>query len=667
MNSSLDINNMKENPSVSVVVCCFNSGKYIKQCLHSLTEQTLKNIEVIVIVDGSEDEEEARIIDEYSKKDDRFKVFVNHQNMGTGYSRELGVKLSSGEFIGFVDTDDFVESNCYETLYNNAVKTTSEIAISDYYTLRDDGLYYDKEHVSSNATKVYSGEEVFKLQLRRIKKPFYLRVDWWNKIYKRSLFEDNNITFPHVVRNEGTMSMVLSVIASKVCVVDTKLFHTVARQGSVCRTFKTKNIEDIKVSTLHFVKYMKAFDKWLAFKDDVIKLFMYVLFNHNLQLILKLPKVEREKGLDYLKESLANNKEIYNLFLNYLNFKEKGVERLLYSTLCHNKVWTILSQAKGRDFFERYEGGQRLVNRSKYNKSKDMVTIVTICKDVISGGRKEFFERMVKSVKEQTYGRDRIEHIVIDALSNDGTREYLSTLAESGKIDYWVSESDTGIYNAMNKGPDFAMGDYIIYMNSDDYFCESAIEKLVTSIKTNNSDYSYANAYKVNELEEKVGKHIGGMDKVFFGTPYCHQTLLTKIDCFEKVRFDESYRITMWAYSLNLYKAGFVSSYVDDFLAYFRVGGVSTDDKHQEKFVAEQTRIKKNIIVPNLPLTYNEYEYINHTFRHWSTSDFSINDADLINKLEKMKVNDCGFVREFTSSVYSLIEIANNGVLEPRR
>lgn len=641
--------------SVSVIVTAFNSSQYISKCLDTLIKQSLKNMQIIVVIDGSNDPKELEIVNMFKQKYTNFKVLVNLRNMGTGFSRERGVKEAQGEYIGFVDTDDFVEEDTYMTLYQTAKKANAEVAIADFFTIADDATYYDKNIISSNNTKVYTGKEILYFQLNRINKPYYLRVDWWNKIYKRELFIKNKIAFPHVVRNEGTMSMIMTGVAKKVVVIDKKLFHTVARLGSVCRTFKEKNIDDIIISTLHFKNWLKKINLYAEFEENFINFFYFVVFNHNMHLILRLDNDSRNKYLNVLINKIQKNSDVRIDFLKYLNLKHRSKERYVYATLNNNKKWPLLKLIKETSFFKRKEGGLRLSDRSQYNNN-EIVSVVTIVKDLIKEKRKDHFEKMLQTVLHQTYGRKNIEHIVIDAASTDGTVEYLKQVAEKNQIEYWISETDSGIYNAMNKGPIHSLGKYIIYMNSDDYFELDALEKLVKAIQESNSDYAFGNAYKVNDYEKKVGKHIGNINKVYYGTPYCHQTLLCKLSCFERVKFDENFKITMWKYSLDLVKNGFKAVYLNEYIAYFRVGGVSTNSTHEVKFKTEQDCIKSDVIVPKISLSLNEYEYINHVIRHWNIDNFNLNNKVIYKKLVEMLKSENLFERQYAESTFELIE-----------
>ena len=115
-------------PSLSIVVPVYNTEKYLKRCIDSITSQTLDNIEIIIVDDGSK-EECALFCDEISKTDLRIKV-VHKTNGGLGFARNTGMQAATGEYIGFVDSDDYIEPSMYETLYNAAVKHDADLVVS---------------------------------------------------------------------------------------------------------------------------------------------------------------------------------------------------------------------------------------------------------------------------------------------------------------------------------------------------------------------------------------------------------------------------------------------------------------------------------------------------------------------------------------------------------
>jgi|GEM_PF-435302 len=640
---------------VSVIVTVHNSGDYLFDCLQSLKNQTLKNIEVIIVNDGSPDTRDQPIIDSFTSMNNRFFCISNEQNLGTGRSREIGVQKASGKYIGFLDSDDAATPNAFQRLFVSAIQHDCDIALSDYEKIPDKfDIESHNESQEPYGSEVISGERLFDIQVNRVNRPFYVRIDWWNKIYRRSLFTDNQVTFPHVVRNEGAMSMIMSLLAKRVVILNTPLYLTRVRSDSVCRTFRLKNIQDTITSTLHFKQWLIRLGIYKKYESLYINLFYYVVFNHNLQLMLKVDEEKQISGYLQLLESIEENKEVWRDFLRYINLPKRNIERIVYASLKNQAHKNILKQIKKTNFFYREEGYSTQFYR-KNLLQKPKVSIVTIAINLCQAGRINYFEKMLDSVANQTYGVENIEHIVIDGNSTDGTVDYLRGLTEQERIDRWISEPDSGIYNAMNKGPLYSSGDFLLYLNSDDYLAKDCIKKLIESIQETGADYAFGDADKVNEKEHKVGKHVGNINMVYFGTPYCHQALICKKECFDKVRFDESFKITMWKFSLDLYLAGLSHTYVPDTVSYFRIGGVSTDKSYENKFKEEQSKIKGELIASRLGLTIDEYEYLNHVIRRWDIKNLEEIDVDKIISLLATKKDP--FSKDFLSSFISLISI----------
>ena len=123
------------SPKVSIIVPVYNTEIYLKQCIDTLTAQTLEEIEIIIVDDGSK-EECANLCDELSKSDSRIKV-LHKSNEGQGIARNFGVKAATGEYIAFVDSDDYVDTAMYETLYSVAEKNDADIVSCNYMLAYD--------------------------------------------------------------------------------------------------------------------------------------------------------------------------------------------------------------------------------------------------------------------------------------------------------------------------------------------------------------------------------------------------------------------------------------------------------------------------------------------------------------------------------------------------
>lgn len=210
---------------------------------------------------------------------------------------------------------------------------------------------------------------------------------------------------------------------------------------------------------------------------------------------------------------------------------------------------------------------------------KPLVTVVTVTYNLIKSGRQEDFGRCLESVHNQTY--KNIEHIIIDGASSDGTIELIKEYADKGWIKY-ISEPDTGIYDAMNKGASMAQGKYIIFLNSDDYFSgNEGIEKSVKALEETNADYSYSDCKIVDSDGvthlEWHWQNKPSMSKVFTHMPFCHQTFMIKTETFKKMgMYDTTYKSAGdYEFVLRLVFNKFKYVYIPYEFVTFQQGGYS--------------------------------------------------------------------------------------------
>ena len=173
-------------PKVSILIPIYNVEKYLRQCLESVINQTLKDIEIICINDGSTDNS-PEIIKEFAAKDSRIKV-IDKQNTGYGHSMNCGLKMAQGEYIGIIESDDFTELNMFEVLYNHAKKSDAEIVRSNHFE------QVDKHFKFLEIFHQDTYNQIFTPRLQNYK--FFSRqVAVWSGIYKRDFLSKNEIYF----------------------------------------------------------------------------------------------------------------------------------------------------------------------------------------------------------------------------------------------------------------------------------------------------------------------------------------------------------------------------------------------------------------------------------------------------------------------------------------
>jgi glycosyltransferase involved in cell wall biosynthesis len=169
---------------ISIIIPVYKTEPYLRRCLHSVVGQTYKNLEIILVDDGSPDGC-GKICDLYAAADSRVKV-IHQQNRGLSVARNEGLKIASGDYFGFVDSDDWIDADMYEVLYQGAIQYGADIAICGYYYVAGDRY----KEIKEERTTLYDRENAIHHLLVDEKITNHV----WNKLYKRKLFED--VRFP---------------------------------------------------------------------------------------------------------------------------------------------------------------------------------------------------------------------------------------------------------------------------------------------------------------------------------------------------------------------------------------------------------------------------------------------------------------------------------------
>ena len=207
---------------ISVIVPIYNTQEYIRECIESIINQSYKNLEIILVDDGSTDTSGV-ICDEYSKIDSRIKV-LHQKNGGMSKARNNGLDMANGNYIQFIDSDDFIDLNMIEILYNNAQNYGAEVSMCSHYT------YIDNEAKSDSTGKfcIYSKIDA----LRELLMDRTIRSYAWNKLFARNLFD--GIRFPEGRVFEDIIAIPkLFEKANKIVLNDIPLYYYRQRNGSV--------------------------------------------------------------------------------------------------------------------------------------------------------------------------------------------------------------------------------------------------------------------------------------------------------------------------------------------------------------------------------------------------------------------------------------------------
>ena len=186
---------------ISVIMPVYNVERFVRQSIESVLNQTYKNIELIIVDDGSKDSS-GKICDEYSKKDERIKV-IHKENQGISCARNDGMDIATGKYIMFIDSDDFYEENSCEVLYNEIEKYDADYVVGNYIHTTHDGVKWDNPVFN---TSLYDN---FKLSITDYQKSFFVMNSVvWNKIFKREFIEKHHLRFvPKAIAEDAIFSI----------------------------------------------------------------------------------------------------------------------------------------------------------------------------------------------------------------------------------------------------------------------------------------------------------------------------------------------------------------------------------------------------------------------------------------------------------------------------
>lgn len=263
---------MKENNSlISIVLPVYNVEQYLHKCFDSLISQTYENIEIVAINDGSTDNS-GKICDLYSEKDPRIKV-IHQDNEGLSHARNIGIANSVGEYLTFVDSDDFIDRNYIEILHSSLIQNEADIAIGQF-TFFDESS--EKEIVGSNSEnistkiKIFNSNEVIS---KIYSDEITTFVTAWGKLFPKKFFEDIEFPKGKVYEDEYTTYKIY-LKSHKVVFVDQIIYYYRERINSISRSIfdlkvldaveaRTKRLYDLENNGINVTKYRKQYLKWL--------------------------------------------------------------------------------------------------------------------------------------------------------------------------------------------------------------------------------------------------------------------------------------------------------------------------------------------------------------------------------------------------------------------
>ncbi len=277
---------------ISIIVPVYNVEKYLKEALESIINQTYKNLEILLVDDGSKDSS-GIICDEYAKKDNRVKVF-HQENKGLSGARNTALNNATGKYIMFIDSDDTFELNACEKMYNAIEKFNADYVIGNYIYIDEDGTKWSKA--------VFSEEKYdeFRLSIKDYDKSFYIMNSGvWNKIFRKTFLDSLQIKFEEGLPAEDAIFTTYCFIKS------TKVYYI----PSIVYNYRQRKSDSISVELTH--SYFSGINKaykiiYNNFKNnnelEYYRYFYAKSMNYILYKFIDSTKIKKEEKIEIINE-----------------------------------------------------------------------------------------------------------------------------------------------------------------------------------------------------------------------------------------------------------------------------------------------------------------------------------------------------------------------------
>ena len=457
---------------LSVIVPVYNVEGYLEECLDSVCGQTLTDMEIICIDDGSTDNS-PNILNEYAKKDSRIKI-ISKENGGQATARNLGIKQAQGEYVAFVDSDDFIEEEMFEKLYSKSKENDLDIAMCKIAT-------YDNQTGETKDNVWYYMMGVFRdfekdIFTHKDTKEFTcnIAVTPYNKIYKNSLLKDNNILFPEgFIFEDEKFFFDVYLRAKKVSLIDEFLYYyRVNRKGSTVDISKESDYSDIVPISKQIRETFKETGNYEDYKILLVNRFIH----------LQLAR--------FTETSPKYQEKFFNLIKEDLNEVLKDSE---IADNLDSDVGIRVSKILKSENFEEF----------KKLDAEKIFSVVMACYNCES-----YLDETINSLIGQSFSfGSNIQLILVDDGSTDDTAEICRRYVElyPDNITYLYQENQ-GQGSARNLGLKYATGKYVNFLDSDDKFSGNTFYSVYEFFEKNYSKIDFVSV-PIFFFDKTEGQH----------------------------------------------------------------------------------------------------------------------------------------------------------------
>lgn len=312
---------------VSLIIPVYNVDAFLERCLDSVQNQTYKDTEVIIVNDGSTDNS-AQIINEFVANNPNFKSFTI-ENSGQGGARNHGIEKATGDYIAFLDSDDYIAPNCIERLIETVKVENSDIVVCNCFDVKEDGTIISnvKNNIINKSTSVFENPKIL-----------FNRVAPWGKLFKKDIFGDLRFT-TRAWYEDMRLIPKLYLNAQKISYIEDSLFYYVQRAGSTMNNSNAlKNLEILDTFDDLF-SYFKQNNTYEKFRQELEFLVISHIAVAGITRVAMSNATEKKAVIKQMQDYISQFEKLYeNKYIPTLSFSKR-----LILTLNKNKLYFLTS------------------------------------------------------------------------------------------------------------------------------------------------------------------------------------------------------------------------------------------------------------------------------------------------------------------------------------
>lgn len=471
---------------VSVIVPVYNVEKYLEECLGSIRRQSLKDIEIICVDDGSTDTS-LQILEKQAAEDSRIKV-LKQKNQGAGVARNYGLSIAQGDYVAFLDSDDIFDADLLANTVKTAEEQQADIVVYRFRIYDQDKESYRRADYAFKKEFWPNGVFSYKDNPDKIFNSFNPCA--WNKLFRREFVIQAGIQFQANKRtNDMFFTEAAMVLAGRIFALDQELMSY--RAGTASNSQAKKNSE----ASIDFYKALLGVQALLeeqqlltivskSFQKLVQDTFLHNMKNNSAKGSMQIAELWLKQGQEQLKVQPSQEMQPYlDSYYGYSFRKKKELDSA-------PRECTLLHKAE--------------------TKQTPKVSVIIPVYNV-----EEYLEECLESISRQSL--EEIEIICVDDGSTDNSAKVLAKYLEEELRITHVYQNNGGLSQARNTGVSFATGKYLYFIDSDDFLKAEALERLYYKAEEQKLDVLYFDADSFFESEDLIAANKGYME-------YYHRT-----------------------------------------------------------------------------------------------------------------------------------------------